>query len=407
MRLNFTASVDHPLEPSQDNYLKLLRDKAVTILADNIYTGAADSGYTAASGKTLVPGQKTLKFLYPFQWLWDTFFIAAWSQDIDQNITDINKFLASQHANGFLGHIRYNRDILARKEYFPSPEIYYPQGLPQTGEITSKITQPPNAAYGVWHLAQKIEDVKKRRAFLTAIFPKIYAYHQYLYNNLVTDGLMVTIHPWQSGDDNSPKWDKIYRAIRKRGIHKKVTEWLETLGLTYDRVDVKIIHHSQWNETSGMYSAFDLNSKMFMESQGIGGLIPLFSQGIPAKKAALLAQKIKKVDYDNPIIYLVPSTFPGESTFEPIRYWRGPVWIIINALIADGLYYYGYPQLAKKVSLSSLKLVYQSLSDNGGFYEYFDPLTGRGLGSPLQSWTAAAVIFLTDLLGYSAQKDLK
>lgn len=111
-----------------------------------------------------------------------------------------------------------------------------------------------------------------------------------------------------------------------------------------------------------------------------------------------MAAKIREIANLNPLSYLIPSTSPKEPEFEPVRYWRGSVWIIINTLIVDGLNHYGYHDLARKISLDSLKLVYQTVNNRGGFYEYFDPLTGRGLGSPLQSWTAAAVLHLSDSL---------
>lgn len=472
------TTVDFPQKPNLENYLELLNIKAQNVLKDNLYRGKTDTGYTAASGQTLSPGETKPRFLYPFQWLWDTFFIAAWSSDINQSLKDINKFLASQRADGFLGHIRYNRDILARKEYFPPPNIYYPEGLPRSGEVISKITQPPNIAFGVWELAQKIPSSKKRLAFLKQTFPQIMKYHHYLYQNLVQDGLMVTIHPWQAGDDNSPKWDQIYRSIKPK--HRKIASWLKTLGLTYERVDTKIIHHSErpinpdydiylhliwlynqwhwdektilqkspfrvcdpltnsvllrsnlcllkiakklkakdsydtikqwlrqtqkglnqlWSKKDGLYYAKDLHHRRYLKVGTVSSLLPLFSRKIPAYKAALLAAKIRQLAVENPLIYLIPSTFPDQNrVFEPIRYWRGPVWIIINTLIADGLSFYGYRDLSKKIALDSLKLVYQSTNDRGGFFEYFDPLTGSGLGSPLQSWTAAAVLSLTNSL---------
>jgi|CXWL01.1.fsa_nt_gi hypothetical protein len=479
MSPQFVSSVDFPKNPNPDSYLDLLRQKAAGILKANVYRGKTDTGYTAASGKMIPEGETKPRFLYPFQWLWDTFFIAGWSPDIAQSITDVNKFLASQAENGFLGHIRYNREILARKEYFPPPNIYYPDGIPSKGEITSKITQPPNVAYGIWQLAKKITDKKKRHTFLEDTFPKAFKFHQYLYGNLVKDGLLVTIHPWQAGDDNSPKWDQIYSSIKVKNIHQKVVGFLKSLDLDYDRVDVKIIHHTQrplapdydiylyliwlynqwdwdektilsrspfrihdpltnsvlqrsnrcllsiarelkenkkaetisawiaqtkigvrslWNQKRGLYYARDLHRRRFIKVDSVSSLLPLFSHEISKEKAALLAAKIREIIDQNPLIYMVPSTFPGQSSFEPVRYWRGPVWIIINALLADGLTHYGYHNLAKRISLDSLKLVYQSLNDRGGFYEYFDPLTGRGLGSPLQSWTAASVFALADVV---------
>ena len=43
--------------------------------------------------------------------------------------------------------------------------------------------------------------------------------------------------------------------------------------------------------------------------------------------------------------FLVPSTDPGAPGFEPLRYWRGPVWAMMNWMIADGLDWAGEPRL--------------------------------------------------------------
>ena len=40
--------------------------------------------------------------------------------------------------------------------------------------------------------------------------------------------------------------------------------------------------------------------------------------------------------------YLVPSTDPDDPRFEPVRYWRGPVWAVVNWMISDGLAQAGF-----------------------------------------------------------------
>ena len=92
------------------------------VLARNVQDEGIDSGYTTPAGKMTVPGGSVPSRLYPYQWLWDTFFCAAEMSNFDQAMRDIRIFLQSQHLNGFLGHIRYNRVV---KRYVPSPEIYY------------------------------------------------------------------------------------------------------------------------------------------------------------------------------------------------------------------------------------------------------------------------------------------
>jgi glycogen debranching enzyme len=75
--------------------------------------------------------------------------------------------------------------------------------------------------------------------------------------------------------------------------------------------------------------------------------------------------------------------------FEPRRYWRGPVWVNINWLLWEGLRRYGYERQAAELRDRTLWLVADQ-----GFFEYFDPLTREGLGSPSFSWTAALVLDL-------------
>ncbi|MBM3209233.1 hypothetical protein FJZ40_02990 [Candidatus Shapirobacteria bacterium] len=141
----------------------VLKREAAQSLKRNIFReGKLDRDYTSAAGKTLPFN----RFLYPFQWLWDTFFVSAWTPDIRQGIKDVRKFLAGQKSNGELGHIRYNREVLGKAYYFPPPNIYFRNGiLPEKGEVTSRITQPPNVAYGIWELAKK----REKRTYLSPI----------------------------------------------------------------------------------------------------------------------------------------------------------------------------------------------------------------------------------------------
>jgi hypothetical protein len=452
------------------------------VLGENVFIGSFDTGYTAASGKMKVPWDQTLRFLYPFQWLWDTFFIAGWTDNITQGITDIDKFLNGQRSDGFLGHIRYNREILSRKEYFPPPEIYYPEGLPPEGEIISKITQPPNVAYGVFELAKKMPaGSPERREFLLRAFPKIMAYHRFIYKNLCVEGLMVIIHPWQAGDDNSPKWDEAYENIRNgQNLTKIVTDWLDSMKISYDRVDLKLVDPSQrpidshydiylyliylygqwgwemekiladspfrildpmtnsillrsnlaligiakelemtenldeislwtdttaraldrlWNQRDKIYYAFNLESRSQIRVKTVSSLSPLFSQIISKERAFCLAGHIENEFKNSPQgSFSFPSTFFSEKNFfSEKRYWRGPVWPIMNTIVAEGLQFYGFSNLAERLKNDALSLVTKSM-ENGdeGFYEYYDSLTGEGLGSPKQSWTAAAVVKLLD-----------
>jgi len=77
---------------------------------------------------------------------------------------------------------------------------------------------------------------------------------------------------------------------------------------------------------------------------------------------------------------------PGFSLHQ---YWRGPVWVNINWGAVLGLRRHGRDDLARTLTRQTLSLVREN-----GFWEYYDPDTGVGLGSERFSWTAALVLDL-------------
>jgi glycogen debranching enzyme len=90
--------------------------------------------------------------------------------------------------------------------------------------------------------------------------------------------------------------------------------------------------------------------------------------------------------------YLVPSHDPRDLRFDIRRYWRGPVWLVCNYMIADGLRAAGEGDLADRLVADSLELIERS-----GFAEYYDPSDGAPLGGGRFSWTAAIVLEFLEL----------
>jgi glycogen debranching enzyme len=87
--------------------------------------------------------------------------------------------------------------------------------------------------------------------------------------------------------------------------------------------------------------------------------------------------------------YLVPSTAPDETCFDALRYWRGPIWAVVNWMIAEGLAESGEAGVANEVRNATRELIAAA-----GFSEYFDPRDGRGIGGANFSWTAAIYLLL-------------
>jgi hypothetical protein len=85
--------------------------------------------------------------------------------------------------------------------------------------------------------------------------------------------------------------------------------------------------------------------------------------------------------------YGLPSTRSIFAGFESQRYWRGPVWQHINMLISVGLQNQGHETEALEIRSRS-----EELFSIAGFHEYYDPLSGKGLGGKSFSWTAATYL---------------
>jgi glycogen debranching enzyme len=139
-----------------------------------------------------------------------------------------------------------------------------------------------------------------------------------------------------------------------------------------------------WSDAHGQYLCRDRTAGRLIDSASVGGLLPAFA-AIPAGRAAVIAATIAR--HRAAVRYLVPSHDPADPRFDAQRYWRGPAWLVVNYMIADGLRAAGEAEAAAGIADSSLELIRTS-----GFAEYYDPLTGAPLGGGTFTWTAAMVL---------------
>lgn len=84
------------------------------------------------------------------------------------------------------------------------------------------------------------------------------------------------------------------------------------------------------------------------------------------------------------VTYLMPSLDPDDPGFQMIRYWRGPVWAVVNYMIGTGLEEAGHIRWAERVRDDT-----RILMERNGFYEAYSPIDGSGSGGDDFSWTAA------------------
>ncbi len=139
-----------------------------------------------------------------------------------------------------------------------------------------------------------------------------------------------------------------------------------------------------WDESKGQYVCYDRAAGTLVDSASVGGLLPVIAS-IPKTRSDALVKRLHELS--ERCGFMVPSHDPADSRFDSKRYWRGPSWLIINYLIADGLRIGGYEDTAVSIETASLNLI-----NTGGFAEYYDPITGEPCGGASFTWTAAMVM---------------
>jgi hypothetical protein len=139
-----------------------------------------------------------------------------------------------------------------------------------------------------------------------------------------------------------------------------------------------------WSDSHGQYLCLDRTTHTLIDSASIGGILPVLA-AIPPERARRIARTIER--QAERVRFIVASHDPADPRFEAKRYWRGPAWLVMNYMTADGLRAAGETAIADRIVRASLELITES-----GFAEYYDPTTGQACGGGRFSWTAAMVL---------------
>lgn len=133
---------------------------------------------------------------YEWQWLWDSCFHAIiWAElgDADRGLLELETLLAAMEPSGFLPHMNYVADPAAAEEFWGR-------------EGTSTITQPPMFGHAIAELVRRGVEVPEELAAKSAKALRFFLDHRIH----ETSGLTVLCHPWESGADDSLRWDSFY-----------------------------------------------------------------------------------------------------------------------------------------------------------------------------------------------------
>jgi hypothetical protein len=408
-----------------------LRSNALSVLTRN-----HRNGYT-------VPAEG----LYPFQWCWDSGPIAlGWAAAgrWDAAWAELERLLSAQWPSGLVPHIVFwSRD----DTYFPGPDVWATDRNPPTTGLTQP-PLPVSAATRLF--AEDPDRDRASAAFrsLWPGLVKWLAWMGRARRG--PHGAVVAVHPWESGMDNSPSWDEPLSAVpeathihierrdvatvsaRERPSQREyrqylgIVEVLRAAGWDTERqagtspfavedpcltaiaarAGADLVSVGQmagldsseparlaeaaragldalWDEELGWYRPYDLLQQRSIGPATSTGLVALWA-GVDRRRVRRVMERYESWSRVGP--GAIPTTDPGHRTFDPIRYWRGPVWVLVNWLVADGLAGSGFVEQAASLRARTRALVEEAFS------EYYDPRTGTGIGGKGFSWSAALTL---------------
>lgn len=353
--------------------------------------------------------------VYPHQWLWDSCFHAVvWAHlgEGDRALAELRNVFAHQAPDGFVPHLTYWRAPDLHADFWGRPG-------------TSTLTQPPMYGHALAELARRgvavdddlVDAARRGLAFLADRRARGLA------------GSIAIVHPWESGCDDSPRWDAWCRGDWSREAWRarkgELVAALEIEGLPGSAVGSPIFEV----EAAGFNALVAFNAR---ELATLGadtypldgdGLVEVLRRrwdrdrrtfvdkvhhgphgsGVVRTVEALLAVLVLDGVDDAAVIDDVfaqlrdPDAFGGACgpaqvhAAEPVRdpdgYWRGAAWPQLTYL-----FWVAARRLGRSDDAAALAHALVAGATASGFAEYWHPVTGAPGGAAPQSWTALAAV---------------
>ncbi len=388
--------------------------------------------------------------LYPFQWNWDSAFAAAGFMTFDEPRAwlELDTLFTGQWADGLVPHIIFHQPS---DTYFPGPDVWGTHHSPPTSGITQppvaaiaakwmfdaakdralaeaqvRSLFPKMLAWHRWWAAARDPDG-------TGLVAVLHNWETGMDNSPAWDApfrsvsgtqtpyvrkdlghVDASMRPKKEDYDRyvhlvetyrSCGWEPaaMWRAAPFKVAHIGTNAILlraecdlmrlaDDLGLPAEKAEItsrirrmETAFRKLWNAQSRTFHSVDLISGEPIAAVTSAGFLPLLTDAPSRAQAEAMAAEIGR--WRALGRYGVATVAPDDPAFDGRRYWRGPVWCIMNWLIADGLARHGQAAEAARVRDDTRRL----LSDHG-FAEYFDPTNGAPCGGMGFTWTAAAAL---------------
>lgn len=144
----------------------------------------------------------------------------------------------------------------------------------------------------------------------------------------------------------------------------------------------KLVNERMWDDSTGFYYSINKNDHSFkfmtrdLRRQEIIGFLALWAEAAPADRAARLVQTLT----DTTKFwrkYGIPTLSAQDPWYSPyVDYcckWNGPVWMLWDYMVYEGLKSYRYRDLATQLANKMVNCVCIQLSKNHNYWESYSP----------------------------------
>lgn len=305
-------------------------------------------------------------------WLWDTAFHAIGWRHIDPVLARemIDGMFDLQRDDGFL--------------------TYRGAATGSASHLGEKLTQPPVLSLAVKLVEQTAGDER----WMERLYPKLCAYIEWDLAHRDTDGgglaewyIEDDVHcrAGESGMDNSPRFDSaqpldavdfnsylanecqiLAEFARRLGKSADSRKWINR----YERL-CHLINAKLWSEEHHFYCDSDPHGGKLKSALSSAGFMPLLCGAATPERAGWLARHLIDPDMFATGVP-IPSIAAKDRSHYSKDLFRGPMWVNVNWLIAQGFERYGMKDHARTIRAATVREIERTVEKFGVFFEYFD-----------------------------------
>ncbi len=193
------------------------------------------------------------------------------------------------------------------------------------------------------------------------------------------------------------------KMAKELGKNDEAKAWTDKADKTSD-----LVNKIMWDDESNFFYHVNMKDHTFqfmgrnLRRQEIIGFLPLWAEAVDKKRADLLVKTLT----DTTKFwrkYGVPTLAADDEWYSPyVDYcckWNGPVWMLWDYMVYDGLKKYGYDEIAKELGDKMMLAVTTQLSNNHNFWESFSPDNEVLDCPPNYIWDSIMAKLLIDMYG--------